>query len=90
MAAMYAVYHGPEGLKTIAERVHGLAATFAYGLKKLGTVDPQGIPFFDTVKIKCSDSKAIANAAYKKEMNLRILDSNAVSFVVIIEIVGIL
>ncbi|RVW43894.1 Glycine dehydrogenase (decarboxylating) 2, mitochondrial [Vitis vinifera] len=72
MSAMYAVYHGPEGLKTIAQRVHGLAATFAYGLKKLGTVDPQGIPFFDTVKIKCSDSRAIADAAYKKEMNLRI------------------
>ncbi|KAJ9688164.1 hypothetical protein PVL29_014074 [Vitis rotundifolia] len=79
MSAMYAVYHGPEGLKTIAQRVHGLAATFAYGLKKLGTVAPQGIPFFDTVKIKCSDSRAIADAAYKKEMNLRILDSNTIT-----------
>ena len=87
MAAMYAVYHGPEGLKTIAQRVHGLAATFAYGLKKLGTVDPQGIPFFDTVKIKCSDSRAIADAAYKKEMNLRILDSNTVSLVAVIDFI---
>lgn len=78
MAAMYAVYHGPEGLKTIAQRVHGLAATFACGLKKLGTVEVQGLPFFDTVRIKCSDSKAIADAAYKKEMNLRVVDSNTV------------
>ncbi|KAK7839943.1 glycine dehydrogenase (decarboxylating) [Quercus suber] len=79
MAAMYAVYHGPEGLKTIAQRVHGLAATFVCGLKKLGTVEVQGLPFFDTVRIKCSDSKAIADAAYKKEMNLRVVDSNTIT-----------
>ncbi|XP_057968974.1 glycine dehydrogenase (decarboxylating), mitochondrial-like [Malania oleifera] len=79
MAAMYAVYHGPKGLKTIAERVHGLAATFAHGLKKLGTVDVQGIPFFDTVRIKCPDSKGIADAAQNNEMNLRIVDSNTIT-----------
>ncbi|KAL3566384.1 hypothetical protein D5086_031799 [Populus alba] len=54
MAAMYAVYHGPGGLKTIAQRVHGLAEAFAVGLKKLGTVEVQGLPFFDTVKITVS------------------------------------
>ncbi|KAK6161961.1 hypothetical protein DH2020_001802 [Rehmannia glutinosa] len=79
MAAMYAVYHGPEGLKTIAQRVHGLAGTFAAGLKKLGTVEVQGLPFFDTVKVKCSDAKAIADAAYKSEMNLRIVDQNTIT-----------
>lgn len=79
MAAMYAIYHGPEGLKTIAQRVHGLAGTFAAGLKKLGTVEVQGLPFFDTVKITCADSQKIADAAYKSEMNLRILDKNTVS-----------
>ncbi|XP_020590288.1 glycine dehydrogenase (decarboxylating), mitochondrial-like [Phalaenopsis equestris] len=79
MAAMYAVYHGPEGLKAIADRVHGLAGVFAHGLKKLGTVDVQESPFFDTVKIKCTDAKAIADAAYKKEMNLRIVDSNTIT-----------
>lgn len=78
MAAMYAVYHGPEGLKAIAERVHGLAGTFAHGLKKLGTVTVQDLPFFDTVKVKCADAHAIADAAYKSEMNLRIVDSNTV------------
>lgn len=78
MAAMYAVYHGPEGLKTIAQRVHGLAGTLAVGLKKLGTVEVQGLPFFDTVKVKCADAKAIADAAYKSETNLRIVDKNTV------------
>lgn len=79
MAAMYAVYHGPEGLKTIAQRVHGLAGTFAAGLKKLGTVEVQGLPFFDTVKVKCSDAKAIADIANKNGINLRIVDNNTVS-----------
>ncbi|XAR69251.1 Glycine dehydrogenase (decarboxylating) [Bertholletia excelsa] len=79
MAGMFAVYHGPEGLKTIAQRVHGLAGTFAAGLKKIGTVEVQGLPFFDTVKVKCADSKAIADAAYKSEMNLRIVDKNTIT-----------
>ena len=79
MAAMYCVYHGPEGLKTIAQRVHGLAGTFAAGLKKLEIVEVQQLPFFDTVKIKCADAKAIADKAYKHEMNLRVVDPNTVS-----------
>ncbi|KAK1298554.1 hypothetical protein QJS10_CPB14g01406 [Acorus calamus] len=79
MAAMYAVYHGPEGLKAIADRVHGLAGTFAHGLKKLGTVTVQELPFFDTVKVTCSDARAIAEAAYKQEMNLWIVDPNTIT-----------
>ncbi|KAK0572117.1 hypothetical protein LWI29_026380 [Acer saccharum] len=79
MAAMYAVYHGPEGLKTIAQRVHGLAGAFSLGLKKLGTVEVQGLPFFDTVKVKCADAHAIADAAYKSEINLRVKDPNTIT-----------
>uniref|UniRef100_A0A7N0USE0 Glycine cleavage system P protein n=1 Tax=Kalanchoe fedtschenkoi TaxID=63787 RepID=A0A7N0USE0_KALFE len=79
MAAMYAVYHGPEGLKTIAERVHGLAGVLSAGLKKLGTVEVQGLPFFDTVKIKCSDAHAIADVAAKHEVNLRVVDKNTIT-----------
>ncbi|XP_022754664.1 glycine dehydrogenase (decarboxylating), mitochondrial-like [Durio zibethinus] len=79
MAAMYAVYHGPEGLKTIALRVHGLAGAFALGLKKLGTVEVQGLPFFDTVKVTCADAHAIAGAAYKSEINLRVLDAKTIT-----------
>ncbi|CAA6671671.1 unnamed protein product [Spirodela intermedia] len=68
MAAMYAVYHGPAGLKAIGERVHGLASTFASGLKKLGTVT-----------VKCADAHAIAEAAYKHEINLRVVDSETIT-----------
>jgi len=81
MAAMYAVYHGPEGLKSIGQRVHGLAEVFAFGLKKLGTVEVQNLPFFDTVKVKTSNAEAIADAAYKSEINLRVVDRNTVSVV---------
>lgn len=84
MAAMYAVYHGPEGLKTIAQRVHGLAGAFALGLKKLGTVEVQDLPFFDTVKVKVANAHAIADAAYKKEINLRVVDGNTVSVLLIL------
>lgn len=79
MSAMYAVYHGPEGLKRIAERVHGLAGALAVGLKKLGTATVEEVPFFDTVKIKCADAKAIYDTALENEMNIRIVDSKTVA-----------
>ncbi|KAL1224620.1 Glycine dehydrogenase (decarboxylating) 2 [Cardamine amara subsp. amara] len=79
MSAMYAVYHGPEGLKSIAQRVHGLAGVLALGLKKLGTAEVQDLPFFDTVKVKCSDAHALVDAAAKKEINLRLVDSNTIT-----------
>lgn len=78
MAAMYAVYHGPKGLKAIAERAHGLAGAFAVGLKKLGTAEVQDLPFFDTVKVKVADANAIADAAHKSSINLRVVDKNTV------------
>ncbi|KAK7352538.1 hypothetical protein VNO80_17960 [Phaseolus coccineus] len=78
MAAMYAVYHGPEGLQTIAQRVHGLAGVFALGLKKLGT-EVQDLPFFDTVKIKTANAQAIADVARKSEINLRVVDGNIIT-----------
>lgn len=79
MAAMYAVYHGPEGLKTIAERVNGLAGVFSLGLKKLGSVKVEDGPFFDTVKVKCADAKAISDAAVKEGINIRVVDSNTIT-----------
>ncbi|KAL1353446.1 glycine dehydrogenase (decarboxylating), mitochondrial isoform X1 [Arachis ipaensis] len=78
MAAMFAVYHGPEGLKTIAQRVHGLAGVFALGLKKLG-VEVQGLPFFDTVKVKVPNAHAIADAAVESEINLRVVDGKTIT-----------
>ena len=49
VSAMYAVYHGPEGLRAIAERVHGLAAALASGLRSAG-VEVEHDEFFDTVR----------------------------------------
>lgn len=50
MASMYAVYHGPEGMKGIAEQVHLTAVTLATELKKLG-YDIEGENYFDTIKV---------------------------------------
>ena len=50
IAGMYAVYHGPDGLKRIAERVRGLTLVLAEGLTRLGCRVPDGI-FFDTLRV---------------------------------------
>src|SRR5205814_4420013 len=50
MASMYAVYHGPKGLKKIAERVHRLTCALSSGLKKLG-FSLHSEHFFDTLHI---------------------------------------
>lgn len=53
MASMYALYHGPEGLRAIAHRIHALAATAADAFRKLGLQTPHP-SFFDTVRVICS------------------------------------
>ncbi|HVS09636.1 MAG TPA: glycine dehydrogenase (aminomethyl-transferring), partial [Planctomycetota bacterium] len=50
MAGMYAVYHGPEGLRAIATRVHGLTAVLAAGLRRLGLRVGEA-PYFDTLRV---------------------------------------
>ncbi len=72
MAGMYAVYHGPEGLKRIAQRVHGLAATLAEGLSRLGCrVGSE--PFFDTIRVQPNGRPAdhILKSANDRCINLR-------------------
>lgn len=73
IASMYAVYHGPKGLKRIATRVNRLATAFARGLEKNG-VKVENKNFFDTVVIPFSDStkaKKVLDAALAQGMNLR-------------------
>ncbi len=80
MASMYAVYHGPEGLREIAERVHGLAGLLAEGLRKLGfEIDSR--PFFDTVRVGLgSHSQAeILMRAHAASLNLRVLDAKTLT-----------
>src|ERR1044071_2371800 len=72
MASMYAVYHGPEGIRAIAERVHGHAVRLAGALERLGfRLEHQHL--FDTVAVETDASLAakIHAAARAKRINLR-------------------
>lgn len=75
IASMYAVYHGAQGLKTIAERVHRLTSIFVEGLKKLD-FNVQTNAFFDTVVIRTGPrTPEIHAAAVGKSINLRDVDA---------------
>jgi glycine dehydrogenase len=79
MASMYAVYHGPQGLKKIAEQVHALTATLAKGLKLLG-YNIASEYFFDTLRVELGKQslEEILTACEQKKINLRIFDKSAV------------
>lgn len=77
MASMYAVYHGPEGLKKIAGRIHGLAKVLDSNLKANGFKQVNE-NYFDTLKIAVADKKAIETAATKLELNFRYFSGNFV------------
>ncbi|KNH06758.1 Glycine dehydrogenase [decarboxylating] (glycine cleavage system P protein) [Candidatus Burkholderia brachyanthoides] len=71
MASMYSVYHGPQGLKTIALRVNRVASIFAAGVKKLGYTVANDT-FFDTVTIDSgANTNALHQAAFAAHINLR-------------------
>ncbi|NRQ41346.1 aminomethyl-transferring glycine dehydrogenase [Rheinheimera sp. YQF-2] len=81
MASFYAVYHGPQGLKNIAQRIHRNADIFAAGLQAKG-VALVNAHWFDTVTFKVSDRAAVVKRALAAGVNLRtdVADSLAVSF----------
>ncbi len=70
MASFYAVYHGPEGLKAIAGRIHRFADILAEGLTQKG-IELAHTTFFDTLCVKLSNKEAVVAAAIEKQMNLR-------------------
>jgi len=74
MASMYALYHGPEGLKGIAQQVHFSAITLAAELEKLGYTIEKGI-YFDTVKINGADNSKIKQLSEAAEINFRYTDN---------------
>src|SRR3954452_15567739 len=76
MASMYAVYHGPRGLRAIAEHVHDNAARIAAGLKQLGFKIAHG-NFFDTIRVEAPAAEIVQRAA-RAGCNLREIDSNSV------------
>jgi glycine dehydrogenase len=73
MAGFYGVYHGPDGIKNIAEDVHKLAVTLADAVEKLGFKQTNKF-FFDTISIQIQEkslSEKIRSLAIEKEMNFR-------------------
>ena len=71
MASMYAVFHGPQGLKAIAQQVHQKTVILAKGLEKLGyTIEPES--FFDTITVEVGHMQGLVmRAAVAEGVNLR-------------------
>ena len=76
MAGMYAVYHGPTGLRQIAERVHSLTCGLRAGLEELGYTTGES-PCFDTlsVTVPAETGEDILTAARARQINLRAIDA---------------
>ena len=75
MAAMYTVFHGPDGLKNIAKRVALLTQTVAGAIEERG-FDLVSENFFDTIVVKVKDITAIKAKAERQLINLRYIDNN--------------
>jgi glycine dehydrogenase len=80
MASMYAVYHGPQGLKHIATRVHGATRLLAAALGELGHMVP-GDAYFDTLTVGLGNRSAdeVLAAALARGINLRKIDGGRVA-----------
>jgi len=79
MAGFYAAYHGPAGLKQIAQSVRSKATALAKGINELG-YDLRSSSFFDTVTIHTeSETQEIFSTAQDQLMNLRMMDANHIS-----------
>ena len=78
MAGLYATYHGPEGLRTIAERAHRLTVILGEGLQKLG-FEVLTQAFFDTIFVRTGDrTNATHEAARRSRINLREVDAQTI------------
>ncbi len=82
LASMYAVYHGPEGLRAIASRVHQMAVALAEGLRRAGHRLAEE-PFFDTLAVELNpagggDADGLLADAARRGINLRKLGARSV------------
>ena len=76
LAALYAVYHGPDGLKRIAGRVHRMTQILAEGLRRLG-FEIETETYFDTLTLRVPGQAArIAARAREQRINLRVVDAD--------------
>lgn len=78
MAAMYAVYHGPDGLKKIAQRIHVLSAAISNGLKNIG-IKVLTQQFFDTISFEVADLESFKKAAEKNNANFHYHNNGTIS-----------
>ena len=77
ISAFYAMWHGPAGLKLIAQRIHDQTNSLANSLKKKN-YEVVNKSFFDTLTIKVPDANIIHQAAFDNQINLRVIDSEHV------------
>jgi len=80
MAGMYAVYHGPDGVKAIAKSIHDLTSVLAEGLKQLG-YHQKNKNFFDTIKVNLGNvnlEKLVQNSE-DRQVNFNIIDNTSIS-----------
>lgn len=78
MASMYAVYHGPERIKAIAQKIHDLTFSLAEELKKAGFKIKTSV-FFDTIVVGVEDAKFIRKIAEKNELNFRYISEKQIA-----------
>jgi len=81
MAGFYAMYHGPQGVRRIAERIHYLTATLASTLKTAG-VHVITTQYFDTLTIAVNSSAEILERGYEHQINLRPIDEQHVGIAI--------
>ncbi|MCB0374007.1 MAG: aminomethyl-transferring glycine dehydrogenase, partial [Muricauda sp.] len=78
MAGMYAVYHGPNGLKYIAHKVHNTSRLLAKGLESIGLTQVNSA-YFDTIKVKFNNIEKLREVCESRSINLNYIDGETVS-----------
>ena len=76
ISSFYGIYHGPKGLKAIADRTHAYTCALLKGLERLGHTAVNEGPFFDTIRIRLGKGRVnamrqVSDAAHERSINLR-------------------
>ncbi|MFT5130510.1 MAG: glycine dehydrogenase [Rhodothermales bacterium] len=71
VATMYAIYHGPDGLREIAERVHGMARVLASAIRNSDSCELLSKAYFDSIRLRVQDPDAVRTAAAEARINLQ-------------------
>ena len=78
IAGFYGTYHGPDGLRRIASRVHSLTISLAEKLRS-GGVEVETEAFFDTISVRVpGEAEAVAEKARQRRINLRVTDADTI------------